>query len=127
MRLLNTKTLTLHYFAGKAVPDYVILSHRWEEEEVLFQDLQEGRGPKMSGYAKIEGCCAQARKNGWVYAWIDTCCIDKSSSAELSEAIYSMYRWYSDAQECYAYLSDVDATHDQIPGQLRKSAWFTRG
>ena len=127
MRLLNTITLKLHYFIDKAIPEYAILSHRWDEEEVLFQDLQEGRGPFMPGYAKIGGCCTQARKDGWEYAWIDSCCIDKTSSAELSEAINSMYQWYTDAQVCYAFLSDVDAGKQDIPGDLKRSAWFTRG
>jgi hypothetical protein len=40
--------------------------------------------------------------------WIDTCCIDKRSSAELSEAIDSMYRWYEAVKECYAYLCNVE-------------------
>jgi hypothetical protein len=36
--------------------------------------------------------------------------IDKLSSAELSEAINSMFRWYQQAGICYAYLSDVEAS-----------------
>ena len=80
----------------------------------------------MPGYAKIEGCCAQARLDGWKYAWIDSCCIDKSSSAELSEATNSMFKWYEDAMVCYAYLSDVDGKED-IPKQREDSAWFRRG
>lgn len=80
----------------------------------------------MPGYAKIDACCAQARSDGWEYAWIDSCCIDKSSSAELSEAINSMFKWYENAEIGYAYLSDVDA-EDEIPKQLENSAWFTRG
>jgi hypothetical protein len=126
MHLLNTTTLSLHSFFGKAVPEYAILSHRWDEKEVLFQDLKHSRGPEMPGYAKIQGCCAQARKDGWDYVWIDSCCIDKSSSAELSEAINSMYQWYKDAEVCYAFLSDVDSAADVIE-EFSKSAWFKRG
>jgi hypothetical protein len=51
-----------------------------------------------------------------------SCCIDKTSSAELSEAINSMFRWYRAATICYAYLSDVD----ELPF-LNRSKWFTRG
>lgn len=40
---------------------------------------------------------------------IDTCCIDKRSSAELSEAINSMYKWYQGAKVCYAFLSEIVA------------------
>ncbi|KAH7350587.1 heterokaryon incompatibility protein-domain-containing protein [Rhexocercosporidium sp. MPI-PUGE-AT-0058] len=126
MRLLHTTKLTLHTFFDKDVPKYAILSHRWDEEEVIFQDLQSGRGPDMPGFAKIQGCCAQARSDGWEYAWIDSCCIDKSSSAELSEAINSMFKWYEKAMVCYVYLSDVDGKK-AIPEQLEVSAWFTRG
>lgn len=126
MRLRNTTTLELQYFIGKAIPKYAILSHRWDEEEVLFQDLQDGRGPNMPGYSKIQGCCTQARKDGWQYVWIDTCCIDKSSSAELSEAINSMYKWYKYAKVCYAFLSDVEHSKGVLD-ELKRSAWFTRG
>ncbi|KAL2070351.1 hypothetical protein VTL71DRAFT_13377 [Oculimacula yallundae] len=127
MRLLNTTTFKLHTFFDNDVPKYVILSHRWDAEEVTFQDLESGRGPDMPSYAKIQGCCSQARNEGWEYVWIDSCCIDKSSSAELSEAINSMFKWYEQAQICYAYLSDVDSRLFPISFQLRESAWFTRG
>ena len=114
MRLLNTFTLSLREFVGDNIPSYAILSHRWEGEEVTFQDLQSGKGPEMAGYSKIRGCCAQAALDGFDYAWIDSCCIDKTSSSELSEAINSMFDWYRKAQVCYAYLRDVPA------GELEK-------
>src|ERR1700712_1769807 len=106
MRLLNTSTLLLHEFFGEAIPRYAILSHRWETEEVYFQDLQAGRAMEMKGYSKVKGCCAQAALDGWAYAWADSCCIDKTSSAELSEAINSMFQWYQNSQVCYVYMSD---------------------
>jgi hypothetical protein len=67
MRLLNASDLTLHEFFGSNVPKYAILSHRWENEEVTFQDLRGGRGPGMAGWSKVEGCCAQAVLDGWDY------------------------------------------------------------
>lgn len=125
MHLVHTKTHQLHEFFGKNIPDYAILSHRWEDEEISFQDLKDGRGRRMTGFAKIQDCCDRADKDGFEFVWIDTCCIDKTSSAELSEAINSMYKWYQKAQICYAYLSDVEAgRHDE---QFSKSKWFTRG
>jgi hypothetical protein len=130
MRLLDTSTITLHEFLDANVPDYAILSHRWNLEEVSFQDLQSGKGIRMTGYAKVSSCCAQAKKDGWRYVWIDSCCIDKSSSAELSEAINSMYKWYEKAQICYAYLSDVPGSemdHDRIGSAFRLSQWLRRG
>jgi hypothetical protein len=68
MRLIHTGTYELYEFSDKQIPLYAILSHRWENDEVTFQDLRGGRGPNMAGWGKILGCCAQAAKNGWKYA-----------------------------------------------------------
>ena len=129
MRLLHTTNITLEEFEGTNIPDYAILSHRWETEEVSLQDMECGKAMNKRGYAKIKGCCLQAAKDGLKYVWIDTCCIDKTSSAELSQAINSMYQWYSDARVCYAYLTDVScpAEQDSDFSEFGKSKWFTRG
>ena len=107
------------------VPPYAIFSHRWGsvEDEVSFHDLTWRRSDAQlkKGYEKIEPCCRQALKDELTHAWIDTCCIDKTSSAELSEAINSMYKWYTDSHVCYAYLSDVKSKED-----MKNSNWFTR-
>ncbi|KAI0837891.1 HET-domain-containing protein [Hypoxylon sp. FL0890] len=110
MYLLDVETYKLCEFQGIAIPKYkyAILSHVWGEGEVSFQDLQAGKGPSKQGYEKITLTCKQAHRDGFKWAWIDTCCIDKTSSAELSEAINSMYQCYKDSTRCYAYLSDVD-------------------
>jgi hypothetical protein len=97
MYLLDTSTLELHNFQSNEIPDYAILSHRWSGDEVSFRDLQDGGRPNLVRSATLRGCCKQAASDGWHYVWIDSCCIDKSSSAELSEAINSMFRWYRDA------------------------------
>jgi hypothetical protein len=99
-------------FFGNIILNYVILSHRWEGEEVTFQDLQAGRAPGMKGFLKIKGCCAQAVADSFLYAWVDSCCIDKTSSAELSEAINFIFYWYERSQVCYAYLSDMSVGLD---------------
>lgn len=127
MRLLHTKELDgggfeLKEFGEENVPHYAILSHTWGEEEVTFQDMTLGRFANKKGYEKIRGCCFLARENGYDYVWIDTCCIDKTSSAELSEAINSMYRWYGEADVCYGFLADVSSID-----WFTKSRWFTRG
>ena len=63
-----------------------------------------------------------------LYLWADTCCIDKSSSAELSEAINSMCRWYQRSQACIVYLSDISKEGDfHLDKQLETSRWFSRG
>ncbi|PVH71050.1 HET-domain-containing protein [Cadophora sp. DSE1049] len=63
---------------------------------------------------------------------VDTCCIDKSNSVELAEAINSMFRWYRMSTKCYVYLSDVSRTAVNTnelawESAFRKSRWFTRG
>lgn len=111
------------------VPPYAILSHRWaanSDEEVTFEDMMSPHSAKIKrGYEKIRGCCAQALRDGYNWVWIDTCCIDKRSSAELSEAINSMYSWYEKSKTCYAYLEDVCSLDGPRP--LRASSWFKRG
>jgi Heterokaryon incompatibility protein (HET) len=127
MWLIDTFSLELKEFVSEQGHKYAIVSHRWEEnptEEVTFQDFRSmdlDRYSNKKGLLKIRGAQEQARKEEIPYFWIDTCCIDKSSSAELSEAINSMYRWYSQAAVGYAYLSDV-------PNKpFEESEWFTRG
>lgn len=128
MYLLDTSVLELHAFFEPHIPDYAILSHRWEDGEVLYRDVRDGVAASKPGFLKVQGCCDLARAAGFDYVWIDTCCIDKSSSAELSEAINSMFRWYENSQVCYAYLSDVtDRTNDNRMVEFSKSKWFTRG
>ncbi|KAF1847723.1 HET-domain-containing protein [Cucurbitaria berberidis CBS 394.84] len=125
LRINDDGQLSLVEYGGTDIPHYAILSHRWgpESEEVTFRDVIENTGNSKAGYYKIRSCAKQAAKDGLHYFWVDTCCIDKSSSSELSEAINSMWRWYRDAQVCYAYLRDVPAGTDAFAA----SEWFTRG
>ncbi|KAL1835950.1 hypothetical protein VTJ49DRAFT_5842 [Mycothermus thermophilus] len=138
MRLVNVHTLELEEFIGDSIPRYAILSHTWGDQELLFADmtdLERARTTKPAGFAKLEGSCALAKEQRLDYVWIDTCCIDKSSSAELSEAINSMYQWYKWSRVCYAYLSDVhdcdesgrEYERSELLNQLGQSRWFTRG
>lgn len=132
IRLINTATLSLKEFMGE-IPDYAILSHTWvTDEEVTFQEIDGiSRDPdhsatKKSGYHKIRATCERCRGHGFQYVWIDTCCIDKSSSAELNEAINSMFKWYANAKTCYVYLADLPAKSDYTES-LKHCRWFTRG
>ncbi|PTB66973.1 ankyrin, partial [Trichoderma citrinoviride] len=121
MRLLNTSTLEPQEFDYGNIPPYAILSHRWGKEEITLQELEQGVTTK-EGFKKVRKCCKRAKRDGFDYAWIDTCCINKTSSAELSEAINSMYLWYYQADRCYAYLVDVPSKC-----MIEDSEWFTRG
>ncbi|KAK4462288.1 hypothetical protein QBC42DRAFT_268061 [Cladorrhinum samala] len=170
MRLLDTSTLRLVHKREGDVPPYAILSHTWggDDDEVSLSDIQElstsrlrlatnDNGPfkhrvtKKPGYAKIRDSARLAKSEGYDYIWIDTCCIDKTSSAELSEAINSMFRWYNEAAVCYAYLNDVEdryyTPHNEsdnsslkklkeqvnrvedarLARSIEESRWFTRG
>jgi Heterokaryon incompatibility protein (HET) len=119
------------------IPPYAILSHTWgaDSEEVTYKDLVQGTGKNKVGYKKLEFCQKQAASDNLQYFWVDTCCIDKSSSAELTEAINSMFQWYRHATKCYVYLSDVSRNeHDQTSlsfqpweAAFRSSRWFNRG
>lgn len=108
MRLIHTGTLTFTEFFDDSIPPYAVLSHRWSNTEVSFEDFPVARARNGTEFQKIARCCAlaQHRRQDWV--WIDTCCIDKRSSAEISEAINSMWGWYLDSRECYVCLNDVE-------------------
>ncbi|GKZ24056.1 hypothetical protein AbraIFM66951_010555 [Aspergillus brasiliensis] len=129
MRLLNTKTRKLEDFMSHDIPPYAILSHTWAKDEVSFQDMQASTVTEKEGYAKIQQSCERALQDGLNYVWVDTCCIDKASSAELSEALNSMMTWYAQSQICYAHLADVPPITDYglDEAAFRGSRWFTRG
>jgi ankyrin repeat protein len=162
MRLLRLREdeaePSLTEFIGNDIPPYAILSHTWgkDNEEFTLKDVERNTGKRKAGYRKIQFCGRQAAKDGLQYFWVDTCCIDKSSSAELQEAINSMFRWYQKAERCYVYLSDVSLANSDrssigpVDGDscvssvessnesnlsseqtwklaFRRSRWFTRG
>jgi hypothetical protein len=145
MHFLDTSTLQIRDHDSHAITeddfDYAILSHVWEREVSYQEMLQDPRPTTLTekfGYAKIEGACSQALNDGYQLIWIDTCCIGKSSSAELSEAINSMYAWYKHSSICYAYLFDVPSKkYNSLPlsssqhsalwnKRFSESKWFSR-
>jgi hypothetical protein len=128
LKLEKSDDFSIHLFIGDNTPRYAILSHTWgpDGDEVTYSDLTNRTGKSKAGYNKIVFCAEQASKDDLQYFWIDTCCIDKSSSAELTEAINSMFQWYREAAKCYVYLSDV-SIRDQWQSAFRQSRWFTRG
>ncbi|KAL1894883.1 hypothetical protein Sste5346_005570 [Sporothrix stenoceras] len=149
MRLLHTRTLWVVNFVEKgcnasqlgaelnthsslAVPRYAILSHTWEDGEVTFQDMKKLTEAKMKkGFGKIKKSCELARNAGIEYIWIDTCCIDKTNSTELFEAINSMFTWYRNAWVCYVYLSDAGISSPVYSNQRQdhrdQFRWYRRG
>lgn len=138
MRLLSLGadgTVSLTLFESSKIPPYAILSHRWDQndQDVTFEDFMSGTALQKSGFRKLRFCADQAERDGLKHWWIDSCCIDRSSSAELSEAITSMFRWYQNAEKCYVYMSDVSwpghSEDDTLTWEaaFRGSVWFRRG
>src|ERR1051326_5431412 len=131
MRLIHTKTLELAEFYENDIPPYAILSHTWDDGEVSYDQMLAREPEKlrhMSGYTKIVNFCRQALAWTFEWAWVDTCCIDKRSSSELSEAINSMFKWYRSSSICFVYLQDVIGP---LAGDWEDGCWvprwFTRG
>ncbi|KAG6333799.1 hypothetical protein ID866_5294 [Astraeus odoratus] len=123
---------------------YAILSHCWGDanDEVQFREMEgltkmatsmRKKFRQRHGYQKILEACKQARQDQLKWLWVDTCCINKESSSELSEAINSMFRWYESSEKCYVYLHDVQST--RFPTEPDKDRyhvggrpkWFSRG
>jgi hypothetical protein len=140
MRLLerlSSGDFELLSFNDENPPPYAILSHTWTEgQEVTYNELVAGIGKNKIGYDKIRFCSGRAAADGLQYFWVDTCCINKSTSHELSTAINSMFRWYQRASKCYVYLSDVVVPEEVADAEsfritwteaFRRSRWFTRG
>jgi hypothetical protein len=132
MRLLEVHRLELETFDHRNAPPYAVLSHTWGFDEVDYQTLISKPPVKRGrGWDKILRACDQAMQDHYNWIWIDTCNIDKSSSAELSEAINSMFVWYQRSAICYAFLEDVH-TEDisqqlDVDQLLRTARWFKRG
>lgn len=130
---------TAVYANEDQVPRYAILSHTWlaESEEVTYDALATGRvAHATGGWKKIQFCADQAAKDGLKFFWVDTCCINKSSSQELQETITTMFQCYRAATRCYVYLADVSVEDEAAAGDVRlgpwktafqNSRWFTRG
>jgi hypothetical protein len=132
-RLIDTSTGQLKTIVGLPIPEYAILSHTWVAgEEVSHQEMKaiqlqpDHPATQKSGHSKILKACEICLNAGHHYLWVDTCCIDQSSSADLSEGINSMFRWYQDAKVCLSYLSDLPPNCN-LDDLMPRCRWFTRG
>ncbi|KAL4080025.1 heterokaryon incompatibility protein-domain-containing protein [Scleroderma yunnanense] len=139
---VDRRTKVLQFRDDEATA-YAILSHRWTNQEVDYGEMvdlakmdrdESDEIRQRDGYRKILDSCKKAEEDGYEWLWVDTCCIDKRSSAELSEAINSMYRWYANARVCYAYLHDVsrgcfptNSDDEEYPDFDGWPEWFSRG
>ncbi|USW54893.1 Putative heterokaryon incompatibility [Septoria linicola] len=142
MRLINIHTVQFQEFADDERPPYAIASHRWGEEETSYKSFLNEWGAASFGRNKVQNFAKLIEqlniaedsnralsdlglrlRCSWL--WIDTACINGEDSAELSESINSMFRWYGSAAVCYAYLGDVLSV-DYILW-MSESQWFKRG
>ncbi|KIK21624.1 hypothetical protein PISMIDRAFT_12136 [Pisolithus microcarpus 441] len=104
---------------------FVTFSHRWGAGEPLLRDVEGHSIYGMStegGFGKLQAFCLRACEQNYLWAWSDTCCIDKDSSAELQEAIGSMFAWYRRSALTIVHLSDVANANS-----FGSSEWFRRG
>lgn len=130
MRLLNVRTLRLHNFSGDRIPPYTILSHTWLEdhEKVTFTKFQKIYlllgWRTLAGAGKTNFLCQHTTQDGYDWAWLDTCCSDKTNNMELSEAIKSLLCWYRRAQACYVYLVNVGL--QKVNSDMLASRWWSR-
>lgn len=141
----NNEAYEFEEFYGDNVPSYFILSHTWGKpsDELSYRKLLEYQTSsltetperthllrKVRFCAKIAAIYKRVHDVVVEHCWIDTCCINKEDSNELSEAINSMFRWYQKSRLCLVYLSDVSVEgldESQQHQAIKKSRWFTRG
>ncbi|KAK1751135.1 heterokaryon incompatibility protein-domain-containing protein [Echria macrotheca] len=127
MWLINVHNYNLKEFLNENdLPRYAILSHTWGDREVTFAELKSGTVTKGRGWEKIKETCRLARSERINWAWVDTCCIDKDSSANLTESLNSMFRWYQKSTVCYVWLEDLEPATPFHIG-IARSRWVTRG
>lgn len=128
IRLLNVENYEFHsekqHMCQQQCP-YVIISHVWEPNEMMFGDVQESKRAATSH--KIGGACQTVLQHygGKIkHIWLDTVCIDQKNPVELSTSINSMYQWYKQSEACFVYLKDYPTKDVPV---FTKSKWFTRG
>jgi tetratricopeptide (TPR) repeat protein len=106
---------------------YVMLSHKWEENEPLFQQVVHiavydlDQSPT---HDKLQTFCKIVRDAGFNWAWSDTCCINKSDHFVLQEALVAMFKWYQGSAMMIVFLRGVRSPSQR--GALVKSIWNTR-
>ncbi|GAB7337018.1 hypothetical protein MBLNU457_g2433t1 [Dothideomycetes sp. NU457] len=117
---------------------FAVLYHIEDEDEILFEDVHDNERDRKSARALKERkpksfetlarAVEEARGNSNHLLFVSSCCIDKRSQLEVSEASHSLHTWYSKADRCYAYLADVQSGLEKadLENQFTKSRWFAR-
>ena len=83
-------------------------------------------GPNINtGFYKLINFCFLAyHTHSCEFAWMDTCCINKSSSAEIDESIRLMFNWYRDSTICIVHLGETLGVKVE---DIAKDPWMRRG
>ena len=106
-----------------------MFSHTWEGKEPTLRDVNLVDSVwKLDDSllnVKLRQFCTTASKD-YRWAWSDTCCIDKETSAILSQSLIAMYTWYEKASETVVYLADVLSSAELSDLALTNSRWMTR-
>ena len=106
---------------------YVMLSHKWEPDEPLFQHTEQisvyDLDKSPTNY-KLQTFCKIVRDAGFNWAWSDTCCINKLDHRGLEEALVTMFKWYEGAAMTIVFLRGVRSS--SLRGALAGSIWNTR-
>ncbi|KAF8547529.1 hypothetical protein OG21DRAFT_907345 [Imleria badia] len=109
---------------------WIMFSHTWEGREPTLKDVNlvnsvwELDDSPLN--EKLRQFCTTASEDGYRWAWSDTCCIDKDTSAILSQSLIAMYNWYEKAEETLVYLADVLSSAELGDLALTNSRWMTR-
>ncbi|WYZ40798.1 hypothetical protein EsH8_IV_001139 [Colletotrichum jinshuiense] len=112
MRLLHTGTQQLHTFPFPPPVSYAILSHTWSSPSddewtrynIANTDTTTGT---LTLHGIIDRACHLAQAEQIEFVWIDAACIVKSSSADISESINLLPKYFKAAAVCFAFLSDL--------------------
>ncbi|KAG0701553.1 heterokaryon incompatibility protein-domain-containing protein [Suillus ampliporus] len=104
---------------------YATLSHRWGEGESAYGTFEEMKEAKLKtpGFKKLKTFCEKVKEYDVEFAWSDTCCIDKSSSAELDESIRSMFKWYRNSDVCIVHLAQSETVKDILDDEWTERGW----
>ncbi|KAK3341963.1 hypothetical protein B0T25DRAFT_356513 [Lasiosphaeria hispida] len=134
MRLINTASLDFEEYIRNEPPEYAILSHTHGDDDLRYrgwlqpQSCQEHLGQKR--LCQNHQSIRAGERSSFKYIWIDNVCINKDSSADLSEAINSMSTWYHRAAVVSrppktSFLTPPTSSH--LVFLAIQGGWFTRG
>lgn len=122
MKLLNTRTLQVQQ-ALPQTPHYATLSGLWDGTSTR---------SIIPTLAQKQSACATALRLGLEWVWLQSLCIDYSSSAEISECMNSLFGTLRESAVCLVYLEDVllqagAPAASEVAGKLlRTSRWLQR-